>query len=79
LPRLGTDSSPEYDRLVAEFNASMDRDRGMGLIAQAMKLMTQEVAVIPLYYSYDIAAHVASLVGPQDAVNFWNVYQWEWR
>jgi hypothetical protein len=51
----------------------------MDLIAQAMRLMTEEVAAIPLYYSYDIAAHVTSLTGPRDAANFWNAYQWEWR
>lgn len=71
--------TPEYDRLVTQFNATMDRDKGMDLIAQAMKLMSEEVPAIPLYYSYDIAAHVAGLTGPRDAVNFWNVHEWEWR
>jgi peptide/nickel transport system substrate-binding protein len=75
----GAWSNPEYDRLVTEFNASLDRDKRMDLIAQAMKLMSEEVPAVPLYYSYDIAAHVAGLTGPQDAVNFWNVHQWEWR
>ena len=72
-------SNPEYDRLVTRFNASLDREQGLAAITQAMKLMTEEVAAIPLYYSYDIAAYVAALVGPQDAVNFWNVYEWKLR
>ena len=41
--------------------------------------MTEEMPVIPLYYSYDIAAHTAGLTGPQDAVNLWNVHLWAWR
>ena len=70
---------PEYDRLVTEFNASMDRGKTLDAITQAMKMMSEEVAAIPLYYSYDIAAHVSTLTGPRDAENFWNVFQWEWR
>jgi len=59
-------SHPEYDRLVTGSNASLDRAKRMDLIAQAMKLMTDEVPAIPLFYSYDIAAHVAGLSGPRE-------------
>jgi peptide/nickel transport system substrate-binding protein len=72
-------TNPEYDRLVTEFNASLDRDKALNAITQAMKLMTDDVAALPLYYGYDIAAHVSALTGPEDAENLWNVYQWAWR
>jgi peptide/nickel transport system substrate-binding protein len=75
----GAWSHPEYDRLVTEFNSSLERDKQLDLITQAMKLMSDEVAAIPLYYSYDVAAHTSGLMGPRDAVNFWNIHQWEWR
>jgi peptide/nickel transport system substrate-binding protein len=74
----GAWSHPEYDRLITEFNASLDREKRMDLITQSMKLMSEEVGAIPLYYGYDIAAHVSTLTGPRDAVNFWNAFQWEW-
>jgi peptide/nickel transport system substrate-binding protein len=74
----GAWSHPEYDRLVTEFNSSLEREKQLDLITQAMKLMSEEVAAIPLYYSYDVAAHTSGLTGPRDAVNFWNIHQWEW-
>jgi len=72
-------TSPEYDRLVTGFNASLDRNQAMDMITQAMKLMSEEVPAIPLYYTYTVAAHVASLTGPADALNFSNVHQWQWH
>jgi peptide/nickel transport system substrate-binding protein len=76
-------SSAEFDRLTAEFDTMTERDKASDVMARAMKLLSEEVPAIPLYYSYEAAAHVAALRGPEpvapESTNYKNVHLWEWR
>ncbi|HZT06071.1 MAG TPA: ABC transporter substrate-binding protein [Chloroflexota bacterium] len=73
----GAWSNPEYDRLYSAFNSTLDRNERARQIAQAMKLMTDELPVIPLYYDFGVVAHVAALVGPRQGGDSWNIHEWE--
>ena len=75
----GAWSSPAVDRLYDRFNAELNRDRLPGILAEAMKAVSDEVGVIPLYYSYVASAHVAGLTGPRVETGLTNIYQWEWK
>ena len=48
-----------------------------------MQLLGDELPAIPLYYGYEVAAHVAQLRGPQliapESTPYTNLYQWEWQ
>ncbi len=75
-------STPEYDRLSETLQMTIDRTERVRLIAEMSRILSQEVPVVPLYFSVDVVAHTAALRGPQivapDTATNWNVHQWEW-
>jgi len=79
----GAWNSPEFDRVEALFNTTLDRGQRDQLMIQMMRLVNEDVGVIPLYYNPDTIAHVGALKGPTtsapDTLREWNVYEWEWR
>ncbi len=76
-------SNPEYDRLLDSFNTTLDRDQQVQQVAQMMKLVSEELPWIPMYFRLRVVAHTSALTGPQptapESVNFDNVHQWEMR
>jgi peptide/nickel transport system substrate-binding protein len=47
-------SNPELDRLIAESGATMQPDRRRGLLQSCMRLLMQDLVLLPLYVRYDI-------------------------
>lgn len=74
-------SNPEFDRLFDLWTTSLDPDQRAERIVQMMKLLSEELPALPLYYNFQVVAHTGSLRGPQpfspEATRYGNVHQWE--
>jgi ABC-type transport system substrate-binding protein len=76
-------SSPDYDRLVAVFNRTLDRGERAQLVRQLLRIYSEELPLFSLFFRAQPFAHAAALRGPANAapestVN-WNVHEWEFR
>jgi len=76
---LGGWSNPEYDRFYDAYNTTLDRGERNNVVLQMMKLVSDEVPTLPLYYNFRVDAHVADLQGPRAANEVWNVHEWRFR
>ena len=76
-------SNPEYDRLVEGFNQALDRGERNNWVIQAMKLASEQVPALPLYYDQLPTAYTSALQGPSKSapgsLNYWNIHQWSWQ
>ena len=75
-------SHPDFERLVQAYETSLDRSQRTQDAVEMLELISEEVPVIPLYYSVSFMAHVASLSGPMtnvsDDLAHWNLPDWSW-
>jgi ABC-type transport system substrate-binding protein len=78
----GAWANPEFDRLEVVFNTTMERPSRDQAVIQMMKIVADDVGVIPLYYNLDAVAFVGALSGPTisspDTTRDWNVQDWHW-
>jgi peptide/nickel transport system substrate-binding protein len=78
-------SNPEYDRLWEAFNATLDRAERNRQVIQMLKLVSEEVPAIPIYFNFAPTAHLSTLTGPQqgarvpDPLVSWNIHEWAWK
>jgi peptide/nickel transport system substrate-binding protein len=76
-------NNADFERLAAAFDTALDRDESRRLIAQIMRLLTEELPDVPLYYNLAVMAHLTELHGPLASTStdgaVWNIHQWEWR
>jgi peptide/nickel transport system substrate-binding protein len=76
-------SNPEFDRLYSLWTTSLDRVAATQHFAQMMKILNEELPSPPLYYNFQVVAHIGALKGPlpitPDSTRYGNVHQWEWR
>lgn len=74
---------PEYDRLFDAYSTALDRPERVLLMAQLMRIFTEELPSIPLHFDPGVIAHTAALRGPLVAADRdstgWNVHEWELR
>jgi peptide/nickel transport system substrate-binding protein len=72
---------PRFDALFDELTTNLDRAARVQAIVQAARLVSEEVPLFPLYYNYDVQAHIARLRGPQayapGGEATWGVETWE--
>jgi peptide/nickel transport system substrate-binding protein len=73
-------SNAEYDRLAEQFAATLDREERTRHVIAMMRLFSEEVPGLFLYYNEQVVAHGAALRGPgpiapSSAVT-WNVHEW---
>jgi ABC-type transport system substrate-binding protein len=61
----GCFSDPEYDRLWNTYLTALDASERVNAHTEAMKLLSEKVAGMPLYYGYLITGFPASLAGPK--------------
>jgi peptide/nickel transport system substrate-binding protein len=77
----GAWSNPEFDRIADTFSGTLDQTQRVQLIGQMVRIYSEEVPAIPLYFNPIPVAHVAALKGPGNVVPasdiVWNIYQWE--
>ncbi len=75
-------NSPEMERLIASYESSLARGERNALAVQMMKLISEQVPTIPLFYNFMVTPYVADLEGPTAAVSAatagWNVHEWRW-
>ncbi|MEA2642811.1 MAG: peptide/nickel transport system substrate-binding protein [Chloroflexota bacterium] len=76
-------STDAYDRLFDEFSRTLDRTQRTQQIATMVRMLTDQLPTISLYFSPSTSAFVADLVGPAVAAPgsdvTWNVHEWSWR
>lgn len=76
-------TNAEYDRLVEGAFTTLDREERIRSIVQATRIISEEAAVIPLYYTPSVLSYVSGLKGVSvRSLNVdpeWNVYEWEFR
>jgi ABC-type transport system substrate-binding protein len=75
--------NPEFDRLADAFIRTLDQQQRVQLIGQMVRIFTEEVPNISMYFNPTPIVHVAALKGPQTvdpATDVaWNIHQWEFR
>jgi peptide/nickel transport system substrate-binding protein len=73
---------PEVERLVRAFETTLDRNQREQQLVQALKIVSEEVPLFPLYYSLGFVAHAANIRGPVMGVSrevaTWNLHEWQW-
>jgi peptide/nickel transport system substrate-binding protein len=78
-------SNPEYDRILDVFNTTLERDQRIQQMAQLIRILSEQLPAISLYYDLSPIAYVSALTGPgpvaPDASGLvgWNVVDWELR
>ncbi len=74
---------PEFERLLAAYDMTLDRAASNQLVVQMMRLVSEELPAITLYYNLAAMAHAAALHGPLLSAStdgaVWNIHEWEWR
>lgn len=76
-------TDPNYERLVAALNQTLDRSERARQVAQMVAIFTEALPVNSLFFRPSTAAYVSSLVGPGPVATetnmAWNAYAWEFR
>jgi len=77
----GSWTNPQYDRLAAAYNTTLDRNERIHLIAQLATAISDDVGYISINFEPGITAFTAALTGPatvsaQGSIG-WNVQTWQ--
>ncbi|HEY3117736.1 MAG TPA: ABC transporter substrate-binding protein, partial [Chloroflexota bacterium] len=74
-------SDANFERLWNAYNTELDRSQRTQVIVSMMKLLSDELPGIMLYFNTAVVAHSAALSGPSvdtpESMPFWNIYLWE--
>jgi len=76
---LGGWSNPEYDRAYDDYGSSLNRVERNIAVTRMMKLVTEELPILPLYYNFQVDAYVAGLAGPTTAGEVSDVHEWHFK
>jgi peptide/nickel transport system substrate-binding protein len=76
-------NSPEADRLVLAYETALDRTERNQRIVELLKLVSDEVPMLPLYNNLAFLAYASGLKGPtvtltSNAATF-NLHEWYWE
>jgi peptide/nickel transport system substrate-binding protein len=77
-------SNPEYDRLWTAYTVTLDPTERTRTFVQMEQLLSDQLPLIPLCFGFEVAAHLASLVGPDPNsadtnIITWNIHEWDLR
>lgn len=76
-------ANPEYDRLFDTYSTTLDRARRDQLVIEMMRVYTEELPALSLYFGLAVLPHSAALSGPgqvpPETDVSWNVHEWTWR
>jgi peptide/nickel transport system substrate-binding protein len=77
----GSWNNPAFGALVNEFDVALARTERERLVAEMMRLLSDEVPGYPLYYNFGVVAHSKELQGiRQGASNWsWSLHEWAWQ
>jgi len=75
-------SNSEFERLFRVATTSLEESERNNAIAQALRIVTEEVGTIPMSYNMEIIPVRKGLTGPaprwpQQPGNTWNVFEWQ--
>ena len=75
------DVNAEFDRLFDAYNSTLEVSARQQVVAQAMKILSDQVPGIPIYYNIYPLAVAGALrgptAGPSSETTFWNLQDWE--
>ena len=76
-------SDAAYDRLVDTYDTTLDAGLRKQQIAEMMRIVSEQVPWIPLYFNLRVIAHTSALSGPKagapGGTRVYNVHEWELR
>jgi peptide/nickel transport system substrate-binding protein len=73
--------NPEYDRLVDLYDTTLDRTQQIGQVVSIMKLLSEELPSLPVYYNIYVIGLAAGIQGPTvgtASTHYWNLQDWEY-
>jgi peptide/nickel transport system substrate-binding protein len=72
----------DYDSLLDRYDTTLDRTQQVGLVVQMMKILSEDVPTLPVYYNIYVIALAAGIQGPTvgtASTIYWNLETWEYR
>jgi len=76
-------SNPDFERLWTAYNTTLDRSERNQQIVDMMKVVTDQLPGLMLYFNIRPTAHVSALKGPEigtpETLFIWNVHEWEMK
>lgn len=75
--------NPQYDRVLDAYNTTLDHNERISQMGQMMRLVSEELPAISLYYDLSAVPHVAAVKGPRlssydsSGLIAWNVHEWD--
>jgi peptide/nickel transport system substrate-binding protein len=76
-------ASSDYDRLYGAFTTTLDRGERVGLMRQMLRLFSEELPSVSLFFRGSAWAFVNEVKGPARAAPetnaAWNIHEWEFR
>lgn len=76
-------SNAEYDRLIESWLTTLDRNESTRLLAEAVRVRTDDLGVIPLHFNPGAFAYATGIQGIRlkapDTDVAWNIHEWEFR
>ncbi len=75
--------NPDFDRVIDAWLTTLDENQRQQQAAQAAKIMTEDLGVIPLHFNPAANAFANGITGVQlkapDVEQTWNIYEWEYH
>lgn len=76
-------ASPAFDRAHEAYRTTLDPREQVRPLIDMMRILSEDLPGIPLYYDFQVVAHTAAIRGPEpitpDNTQYGNVHLWEWR
>ncbi|HEY3117176.1 MAG TPA: ABC transporter substrate-binding protein, partial [Chloroflexota bacterium] len=76
-------SDPEFERLFALFDRTLDHDQRGAPVRQMVRIYSEQLPLVSLYFPASFSAYVAAVKGPAVAAPesspSWNLHQWEFQ
>jgi peptide/nickel transport system substrate-binding protein len=72
--------NPVYDQLFEEYDRTLDRSQQVTYVVEMMKLLSEEVPILPVYYNLYTVAMASDLQGPTISTAgsvYWNIQDWQ--
>ena len=75
--------NPDYDRTIDAWLTTLDENQRHQQVAQAAKIMTEDLGIIPLHFNPAAVALPTGLQGvvlkAPDVETAWNIHEWEYH
>jgi peptide/nickel transport system substrate-binding protein len=83
-------SNREYDRAWETVQSTLDRSERIRQVVQMMRLLSEELPFLMLYFSVQVQSRATGLQGPEAGISaqgvlvpeslpYWNIHEWELR